>query len=64
MHCHITKQVVHFFLVNISQPSIASVNITILRLTNPDVNLKRMNQLYFDICLERSLSPDWPNFSS
>ena len=26
--------------------TIASVNVTVLRLTNPDVNLKRMHQLY------------------
>ena len=53
--CHITKQLVHSFSVNIriSQPSNvmfteanASVNITVLGLTNPDVNLKRMHQLY------------------
>ena len=37
--CHKTKQLVHSFSVNIriSQPS---VNITILGLTNSDVNLK------------------------
>ena len=47
------------------QPSMASVNITILRLTNPDVYLKRMNQLIYvwkedclligPICLHKSL---------
>ena len=44
--CHITKQLVHSVLVNIriSQPSI--VMFTVLGLTNPDVNLKRMHQLY------------------
>ena len=44
--CHITKQLVHSFLVNIriSQPS--KVMFTILGLKNPDVNLKRMHQLY------------------
>ena len=55
--CHITKQLVHSFSVNIriSQPSkvmyigFASMNITFLGLTNPDVNLKRMQQLYNDI---------------
>ena len=26
----------------------ASVNITVLGLTNPDINLKRMHQLYID----------------
>ena len=35
--CHITKQLVNYF---------ASVNITILGLTNPDFNLKRIHQLY------------------
>ena len=48
MKCHITKQLVHSFSVNIriSQPSklmFTEVNITILRLTNPDVSLKRMH---------------------
>ena len=53
MPCHITKQLVHSFSVNIwiSQPSkvmftSAAHNINILRLTNPDVNLKRIHQLY------------------
>ena len=46
--CHITKQLVHSFSVNIriSQPS--KVMFTVLGLTNPDVNLKRMHQLYND----------------
>ena len=53
--CHITKQLVHSFSINIRicQPKnsdvhlgFASVNITVLGLTNPDVNLKRMHQLY------------------
>ena len=49
--CHITKQLAHSFSVNIriSQPSkvqFTSVNITVLGLTNPDVNLKRTHQLY------------------
>ena len=59
--CHITKQLVHSFSVNIriSQPSkvmstSASPRWTSLRLgghqcrglTNPDVNRKRMHQLY------------------
>ena len=40
-----------FFSVNIriSQPSkvmLVSVNITVLELTNPDVNLKRIHQLH------------------
>ena len=40
------KKLMHSFLVNIriSQPS--EVVFTILGLTNPDVNLKRMHQLY------------------
>ena len=43
---HITKQLVHSFLVNIriSQPS--KVMFTVLGLRNPDVNFKRMHQLY------------------
>ena len=56
MQCNITKQSVHSFSVNIrfSQPlkvmfTSASVNITILRLANPDVNLKRLHQLYNDV---------------
>ena len=53
--CHITNQLMHSFEVNIRicQPENsdvhrgeASVNITVLGLTNPDVNLKRMHQLY------------------
>ena len=53
--CHIIKQLMHSFLGNIriTQPSkviiylgFASVNITYLGLTNTDVNLKRMHQLY------------------
>ena len=53
---HITKQLVHSFSVNIriSQPSkvmFTSVNITVLGLTNPDVNLKIMHQLYNVIIL-------------
>ena len=53
--CHITKQLMHSFSVNIriSQPfendvhlGFASVKITVLGLTNPDVNLKKMHQLY------------------
>ena len=53
MQCHITKQLVHSFEVNIriSQPS-KVMNITILRLTNSDVNLKRMHQLYNEIFSE------------
>ena len=52
--CHITKQLVHSFSVNIriSQPSkvmftsaFASVNITVLGSTNPDDNLKRMHNV-------------------
>ena len=44
-------QLMHSFSVNIriSQPTkvmFTEVNITILGLTNPDVNLKRMHQLY------------------
>ena len=36
----------------------ASVNITILRLTNPDVNLKRMHQLYIVVyCSEQGYCP-------
>ena len=48
MQCHITKQLMHSFLVNIriSEPSKVEVNITILRLTKPDVNLKRTRHLY------------------
>ena len=44
--CHITKQLVHSFSVNIkiSQPS--KVMFTVFGLTNPDVNLKRMHQMY------------------
>ena len=64
--CHITKQLVHSFEVNIriSQPEnsdvhlgFASVNITVLGLTNPDVNLKIMHQLYNDdkiVCVKRN----------
>ena len=55
--CHITKQLMHSYSANIrnSQASkvesdvhlgFASVNITLLGMTNPDVNLKRMHQLY------------------
>ena len=67
--CHITKQLVHSFSVSISLPSMALVNITILRLTNPYVNLKRMNQyillyewkesllLIGPICLHKFLCP-------
>ena len=49
--CHITKQLMHSFEVNIRicQPlkvMFTSMNITILGLTNPDVNLKRMHYLY------------------
>ena len=53
--CDITKQLVHSFAVNIriSQPmksdvnlGFASVNITILGVTNPDVYLKIMPQMY------------------
>ena len=46
MQCHITKQLVHSFLVNIriSQPS--KVMFTSVELTNLDVNLKRMHQFY------------------
>ena len=48
--CHITKQLIHYFSVNtrISKPSkvMFSVNITVLGLTNTDVDLKRMHQLY------------------
>ena len=58
--CHITKQLVHFFSVNIriSQPSKVMfievlVNITVLGMTNPDVNLKKMHQLYSDSREER-----------
>ena len=45
--CHITKQLVHSFSVNIriSQPS-KVMYITILGLINPDVDPKRMHQLY------------------
>ena len=54
--CHIKKQLVHSFSVKIriSQPSvnIALVNITILGLTNPDVNRKRMHQLYAVILIK------------
>ena len=48
MQCHITKQLMHSLPVNIriSQPS-KVMNITFLRLTNPDVNLKRVHQLYY-----------------
>ena len=58
MHCHITKHLMHSFEVNIRicqhensdvQLGFASVNITILRLTNSDVNLKRMHQMYNDM---------------
>ena len=58
MHCHITKHFMHSFEVDIRicqpdnsdvQLGFASVNITFLRLTNPDVNLKRMHQLYNDM---------------
>ena len=44
MQCHITKQLAHSFEVNIriSQPS----EVTILRLINLDVNLKRTHNLY------------------
>ena len=43
--CHITKQLVHVFSVNIriSQPwqvRFTEINITLLRLTNPDDNGK------------------------
>ena len=50
MHCHITKHLMHSFEVNIRicqpensdvQLGFASLNITNLRLTNPDVNLKK-----------------------
>ena len=52
--CHITKQLVHFFWLTSGLSTLekdvhlgfASVNITVLGLTNPDVNLKRMHQLY------------------
>ena len=46
LQCHITQQLVHSFSVNIiiSQPS--KVMFNVLGLTNPDVNLKRMHQLY------------------
>ena len=48
--CHITKQLVHSFFGNIriSQPSkvmFASAS-PVLVLTNPDVNLKIMHQMY------------------
>ena len=51
--CHITKQLVHSFTVNIriSPPwkvMFTEVNITVLGLTNPDDNGKRMHQLYND----------------
>ena len=44
---HITKQLVHSFSVNI-RISQSTVNITVLGLTNPNVNLKRMHRLYID----------------
>ena len=57
MQCHITKQLVHSFPVNIriSQPS-KVMNITILRLTTPDVNLKRVHQLY-NVCFGKVFCP-------
>ena len=47
MQCHLTKQLMHYFsdIIRISQ-HFASVNMTILGVINPDVNLKRMHQLY------------------
>ena len=65
MQCPITKQLVHSFSVKIRirQPSKVMftsasprVNITILRLTNPDVDLKRMHQLYNEYDQEMSQS--------
>ena len=44
--CHITKQLVHSFSVNIRISQSSKVMFTILGFTNPDVNLKRMHQLY------------------
>ena len=40
MQCHITKQFVYSFRLS------DSVHIIFLGLTNPDVNIKRMHQLY------------------
>ena len=46
MRCHLTKQMVHFFLDNIIISQRLNVMFTtILRLTNPDVNLKIMHQM-------------------
>ena len=36
----------HYFSVNISISQPSKVMFTVLGLTNPDVNLKRMHQLY------------------
>ena len=43
---HITKQFVHSFGVNIRISKPFEVIFTVLRLTNPDVNLKIMHQVY------------------
>ena len=51
IQCHITKQLVYSFSVNIriSQPS---------KVSNPDVSLKRMHQLYNAVSLRNKLRLD------
>ena len=44
--CHKTKQLVHSFSVYVRISQLSKVMFTVLGLTNPDVNLKRMHQLY------------------
>ena len=47
-HCHITKQLVQSFSDNIRICQPSKVMLIVLGLTNTDVNLKRMHQLYID----------------